>query len=454
MAIYYFLYSAITGAGMLLLSPYFLYKGLRERKYLQNLPERMAWKFPTELLSQNGASAGTIWLHAVSVGEVLAALPLARSLKERFPARRLVVSTTTATGQTLARERMRADAVFYFPLDWRGPMSRALGQVRPTLAIICETEIWPNFLREARRAGVPVLFVNGRISDRSFARLSRTANFGGGLLRGFMRRVLADATAFLTQSEQDAARLVALGAAPERVLVAGNIKYDMAPAPTNSLVAWLSAELERSHRGPLLVAGSVIAGEEQAVLEGFAAVRKKWPKALLTLAPRKPERFDAATAIAEQAGHRVLRRSALAMDGSASGALECAGGRDVLLLDTIGELAALYGIADAVFVGGSLVPAAGGHNPLEPAAAGKTPIFGPAMENFREIASTLLTANAAIEVHNGEELGAAWTQALSDPDRSAAMGAAARNVVERQRGATRAILEYAAKFLEESPHTP
>ena len=253
----YFLYSLLSAAGILLLSPYFLVRGIRQKKYLHNLPERFAWRFPPGLDSSDieqapsrartrieGAPgrAGTrieeapsgartrarrtIWVHAVSVGEVLAAVPLASALAARFPGRRLVVSTTTATGQALARERLKsAEAVFYFPLDWRGPVRRALGAVRPQLVIILETEIWPNFLREARRAKVPVAVVNGRISNRSFARFSRALRLSGVVLRGFLRRVLNDAELFVMQSEQDAARLVELGA--ERCARGSRRKYEV-----------------------------------------------------------------------------------------------------------------------------------------------------------------------------------------------------------------------------------
>jgi 3-deoxy-D-manno-octulosonic-acid transferase len=453
MSIFYFLYSAVTGAGILLLSPYFLYKGLRERKYLQNLPERMGWKFPPELKSNNNLQStawpGAIWLHAVSVGEVLAALPLARALKERFPEHRLVISTTTATGQALARERMSfVDAVFYFPLDWSGPMRRAMRAVRPEVAIVCETEIWPNFLREARRAGVPVVFVNGRISDHSFARWQRTMAVGGGLVRGFLRQVLSDAQLFLTQSETDSERLIELGAERKRVIVTGNMKYDMPPPAANALVTWLAAQESRSRRQPLLVAGSVSAGEEAAVLEALAVVEKQWPQTLLVLAPRKPERFHEAARLIEDAGWRVVRRSKIALIDDSSPLLEYAVDRrrSVLLLDSVGELAAVYRLADAVFIGGSLVRS-GGHNPLEPAAVGKAPVFGASMENFREIAAELLLANGAIEVLNGAELGAAWAAQLSDPSRAAVMGTAAREVVLRHRGATTATLDHVASFL-------
>src|SRR5579872_2546718 len=213
----YFVYSVLTAVAVVLLSPYLLVRGAGRRQYLKNLPERMAWRFPPELLARNSAVTDTIWLHAVSVGEVLAALPLARALKQRFPERPLVVSTTTATGQALARERMRfADAVFYFPLDWQGPVRRALAAVEPALVVIFETEIWPNFLRESRRKGAPVVFVNGRISDRSFQRYSRTLQWFG-FLRGFLREVLESGTLYLMQSEEDAKRVRALGAPSNRV---------------------------------------------------------------------------------------------------------------------------------------------------------------------------------------------------------------------------------------------
>src|SRR3984893_8418110 len=276
----YFLYSVLSAAGVLLLSPYFLIKGLRQKKYLRNLPERFGWRFPPGLGSSDIERAKrTIWIHAVSVGEVLAAVPLASALVARFPGRRLVVSTTTATGQALARERLKsAEAVFYFPLDWRGPVRRALGAVRPEIVILLETEIWPNFLREARRAKVPVAVVNGRLSNRSFARFSRALRISGGLLRGFLRRVLNDVQLFVMQSEQDAARLVELGAQPGRVMVAGNMKYDVARPESNPLVDWLEGELASTqgmNRDPVLVAGSVIAGEEAPVLGALAAVRRE-----------------------------------------------------------------------------------------------------------------------------------------------------------------------------------
>lgn len=440
----YFLYSIVTALAMVLLSPYFLIRSLQGKGYLRNLPERLGLKFPPEL-AHFASLPGAIWIHSVSVGETLAAVPLARALKERFPERLLVISTTTVTGQKLARERMKfADAVIYFPLDLRGPVRRALRAVRPGLVVIFETEIWPNFLHEAARAGVPVAFANGRISQRSFRRFSSAFSLSAGILRGFLKRILGDGRLYLMQNPDDAERLLSLGAPADRVAVIGNLKYDWAPPEINPVVVWLQKEMTRSHKGPLLVAGSVIAGEEPAVLAAFRDVAQAWPRTLLILAPRKPEQFAAAGALVEQAGMKLVKRSALQPDESSdpgNAHLEAAPGeRIVLLLDTIGELASIYQLADAVFVGGSLEHA-GGHNPLEPAAFAKVPVFGASMENFREIAETLLSAGAAVRVNSGAELGGAWINLLGDDERRRTMGLAAREIVKRNRGATAAALE-------------
>jgi 3-deoxy-D-manno-octulosonic-acid transferase len=438
----YALYSLLMAAGVLLLSPYFLLRGLLQGKYLGNLPERLGWRFPPELREEHspGSPEKSIWIHAVSVGEVLAVLPLARQLKERFPLRRLVVSTTTVTGHKVARERMPfADAVFYFPLDWRGPVRRALAAARAGEVIIVETEIWPNFLRECRRAKVPVIFVNGRLSERSFRGYGRALSYSAGALAGFLKKVLSDAALFLMQSEEDAARLIALGAPYERVVVTGNLKYDLAELSESPLSAWLAAELARSNRRPVVVAGSVLANEELSVLRAFADVEREFPRALLILAPRKPEQFDNAAAIVAKSGRKLLRRRDLPLNGAGPAALSEP--VQVFLLDSLGELAGLYRLADAVFVGGSLVPG-GGHNILEPAAFNKVPIYGPSMENFREMSGKFLAAGAAIQVKSSEDLGAAWGGLLREPDRAARMGACARELVDQNRGATQRVLEH------------
>jgi 3-deoxy-D-manno-octulosonic-acid transferase len=437
----YALYSLLTAAGVLLLSPYFLIRGLLQGKYLSNMPERLGWRFPPELCKGKSPRAleKSIWIHAVSVGEVLAVLPLAQQLKAKFPQFRLVVSTTTLTGQKIARERMKfADAVFYFPLDWRGPVRRALRVVCPAAVVIVETEIWPNFLRECRRAQAPVVFVNGRLSERSFRGYRRATILSAGALSAFLRNVLGHPTLFLTQSKEDAERLIALGAPTERVQIAGNLKYDLGDPAETPLSTWMESELAMGDRRPVIVAGSVLANEEMSVLRAFAQVEREFPTALLVLAPRKPEQFDNAAALVAETRRRLLRRRYVALDGPRGAALSPS--VSVFLLDSLGELAGLYRIADAVFVGGSLVPA-GGHNILEPAAFGKVPVFGPSMENFREMSGKFLAAGAALQVKNSEDLGKVWTSLLRDPERAAGLGARARELVERNRGATARVLD-------------
>jgi 3-deoxy-D-manno-octulosonic-acid transferase len=422
----YFAYSLLLAAAMLVALPYFIVVGLRHDKYWRNLPQRLG-RLPHEMAERGERSPGAIWIHAVSVGEVAAAAPLARRLKDRFPERRLVVSTTTDTGQRMARERIGwADEFFYFPLDWAAPVRSFFRALRPSVVVILEAEIWPNFLRIARENRVPVVFASARVSERSFRRY-RWAN-------GLIERALGDASAFLAQTAEDAQRLVALGAPAGRVSLAGNLKFDVAPPAGNPLADWLAGEIEARSRGPVVVAGSVTAGEEDLVLDAFGRVRERYPAALLVLAPRKPERFDIAAERVAARGWGMARRSGLEPGGRLEGSIP------VLLVDTIGELGALYRVADVVFIGGSLEPV-GGHNILEPAVVGKAPVFGPYMHNFREIARQFLEAHAARQVATAAALGDAWLDLLADAGGRQAMGQAARELVERNRGATERVLE-------------
>jgi 3-deoxy-D-manno-octulosonic-acid transferase len=424
---------------------------LRHGKYLSNLGQRLGFSFPS-LRNLAVDRPGAIWIHAVSVGEVLSGVTLARRLKETYPARPLVVSTTTITGQALAQERMPfVDAVFYFPLDWAFSVRRALRAVKPAIIIVLETEMWPNFLREARRREIPVLFVSGRISDHSFARYQSYLGTFGFFLRPFLQRSLSCATAFLMQSENDAARIRALGASADCVRVSGNLKYDLElPAPT-PLANWLEIEARRGGRTPLIVAGSIVASEEPLALIAFGTLQGEHPNALLVLAPRKPERFEAAAEFIHESHRQYIRRSQLPVPApskavSQNGDAIIPEDVTVLLLDSIGELASLYRLADGALVGGSLVPS-GGHNILEPAAFGKIPVFGPSMENFSEMAARFVAAGAAIQVESPEDAGVAWIELLRNPERRRKMGDAARGLVEGSRGATDRALAEIAKYL-------
>lgn len=438
----YFLYSVLMAIGMVLLAPYFALQGLRRGKYLASFRERMGHLPPA--LSRNNSAASSIWVHAVSVGEVLAAKPLIDDLKQRFPDRQIFLSTTTATGQRVARERIAsADGIFYFPFDWSGTVRRDLNQLRPALVVILETEIWPNFMREADRANVPVIFVNSRISEKSFRRFLRFKP----LIGKFFECVLHNADLFLAQSAEDARRLKEMGAPAARIEISGNMKYDHEPPPPAAFGNWLAQQIREQERWPLLVAGSVVAGEEEIVLAAYDIVQRQWRHALFVLAPRKPERFDAAVRAVEERGWKAIRRGSL--DFNAPLDENC----DVLILDSIGELAGLYSLADAVFVGGSLVPS-GGHNILEPAWFSKPPVFGPSMESFRDMAARFSSTGAGVQVSSAAQLGKVWVGLIQDPSRSAEMGRKARALVEANRGATARTLARIAELLDGLPQNP
>jgi 3-deoxy-D-manno-octulosonic-acid transferase len=438
----YFFYRILTAAGMFILAPYFALRGWLAGEPSSALRERLGI-LPPEIAQRakiGVSTADVIWIHAVSVGEVLAAKPLIEGLRRRFPHSPILVSTTTETGQRLARERLQnADGIFYFPLDWVVPVRKALRAIRPALVIIMETEIWPNFLREAKRAGVQVVFANARISEKSFTRFKRWEFLVGP----FFAQVMQDAVLFLSQTPEDSARLQQMGAPHDRIEVTGNLKYDAEPPAIGRFGARLEQQIRQQERWPVLVAGSVVAEEENAVLAAYDVIQRQWRHTLLILAPRKPAQFDAAATIVAEGGWKVVRRSNLDLSSSLDE------DTDVVLLDSIGELAGLYSLADAVFVGGSLVPA-GGHNILEPAWFARPPVFGPSMENFREMADQFLGAHAGVQVTSGQGLGKVWMQLVQDNAMRERMGKAARAISERNRGATERSMDRIAAVLNRS----
>jgi 3-deoxy-D-manno-octulosonic-acid transferase len=423
-----FLYWILTAAGVLLLAPYYALRGWRRGEPRQTFRDRFGILSP-EIVARAAAVSldqRPIWIHAVSVGEVLAAQPLLAGLRKRFPSRPVFVSTTTETGQRLARERFSCAAgIFYFPLDWTASVRRALRSLHPALIVVMETEIWPNFLRVAHESCVPVIFASARISERSVARFERWKH----LIGPFFESILHWPALFLVQSSEDAARLISMGAPEDRVEVTGNLKYDSDPPPPSVFSRWLDEQIQKQERWPVLVAGSVVREEEFDVLAAWDLVQRRWRRSLLILAPRKPDRFDDADAICHQGGWTVVRRSQINFDSTLDDQA------DILLLDSIGELAALYSLADAVFVGGSLV-AAGGHNILEPAWFSKPPVFGPSMENFEEMAVRFLVARAGIQVSSGTMLGRVWIQLMENSAVRERMGEAARRLSLENRGAT------------------
>ncbi len=419
-------YSAFLALAFTLALPYFLWKGRTTGKYRVSFHERMG-RLPPGL---NPGRTPSIWIHAVSVGEVLTARVLLRPLRERFPQHRIVVSTTTTTGHGVARSSLgEADALFFAPFDFRGPVRKVLAAVNPRLLLLMETELWPNLIHEARRAGVRIVVVNGRLSPASCRRYRR--------IHLLLKRVLADVDLFLMQGEAHAARARAIGAPSDRVRAIGNLKYDALGEPvTPAALARLLAPAAQP--GPLLVAGSTMPGEEDLVLRAFGKVRVRFPEARLILVPRHPERFAEAEGLVGASGFSCVRRTALGDQPWVTG--------EVLLLDSMGELASIYPAAEVVFVGGSLVPS-GGHNVLEPAAAGKAVVVGPHMENFQEIADQFRGGGALVQVAGPDHLAGALIDLLADPARRREVGERARAAVLASKGAVGRTLEALTELL-------
>jgi 3-deoxy-D-manno-octulosonic-acid transferase len=431
----YSLYSVLVLIVAVIASPWFIYQAVRYKKYVGSLGQRMGY-LPVSFNIDGDAS---IWIHAVSVGEVLTARPLISDLKRRYPKLRMFLSTTTMAGQQLARRSVQdVDAVFYFPFDLGFVVRRTLDLVRPKLFVMMETEIWPNLLRECRERGIKTAVVNGRLSARSYPRYR--------MIRPMMRRVLEHIDKFLVQSEESARRFIDLGADPARVVVTGSLKFDSLDVSSTALQARARERVLRYFRvpasRPVIVAGSTMKGEEALVLRAFRRVRATSPNAMLVLAPRNPERFGEAEQLARGEGWKVARRSDLAVDTEPR--------VDIVILDTIGELATVYQIATIVFVGGSLV-ATGGHNVLEPAVFGKPIIFGPHMQNFLEIADAFVTNAAGVQLADESQLEEAFLSLMSDPVRRARLGAAARALVEANRGANEKSVTVLSTLLPQEP---
>src|SRR4051794_14568492 len=429
----YLAYSLLTLLLVVVMSPYFLYQAVRYKKYIGTLRQRLGF-LP---ITFNVDAEESIWIHAVSVGEALTARALAADLKMRYPRLRLFLSTTTIAGQQVARRSLSdVDAVFYFPFDWTFIVRRTLRLVRPRLFVMMETEIWPNLLRECRRRGVKTMMINGRLSSRSHSRYR--------MVRPFIRRVLGDVDRFCVQSEESARRLADLGADPSHVSVTGSLKFDSLEFPATAGHGKPRERVLRFFRlspnRTVIVAGSTLPGEETAVLGAFGRIKSAKPGAMLVLAPRHPERFADVERIARDAGFVTTRRSELPIDAEPRA--------DVVVLDTLGELAQLYQVSTAVFVGGSLENH-GGHNILEPAIFGKPIVFGPYMQNFKEIADTFLSNDAAIQVQTERELNTTLLALVTDSVRRARLGAAARALVEANRGAKIKTLEVIGELL---PH--
>jgi len=410
----YFLYSALLGLFLFVTLPYWLAQMMRHGKYRAGLSQRLG-AVPAHIAGVRGKPV--VWVHAVSVGEVVASAGVVAALQKQLPGHRIVVSTTTGTGQKLAARCFATENTFYFPLDFAFAIRPYLAALQPELIVIAETEFWPNFLRLARGRGARIAVVNSRVSDRSLPGYKR--------LRFWFRRILNNIDLFLAQTEDDRRRLIEIGASEERASVSGNLKFDVAPPPLPPIVASLREGIQQSEAGPVLVCGSTLDEEEGSLLSAFRNVLANHPRAVLILAPRHPERFTRVAELVEQLGFRLLRRS---LWGG-----EPLGGA-VFLVDTIGELAALYSLATVAFVGGSLVPR-GGHNILEPALYGVPVVTGNHYENFREIVNFFLSRHA-VRVVGLAELPLVFMELIDSPMAREALGRNALAALESQRGAT------------------
>ncbi len=414
------IYNLLLWLILPLLVPYHAYRSLSRGRRTAFL-ERFGSIPPAELESVRGS--GTILVHAVSVGETLASMPLLKGIRSRFPEKKLVITNVTETGRSVALKSGAADLCIYFPFDYPFAVRSILKKVRPDLVVIMETEIWPNFIREARALGIPVVLANGRISDRSVSRYLRFS--------WFFRPVLQRLSALCMQTAVDAERITLIGAHPGAVHVAGNLKYDIPVTRAGSEeVRELKAKYGIPREPFVFTAASTHEGEEALVLEAYLALLQREPSSFLILAPRHPERAPAVAELLKRSGVPFVLRSRL----GAGGEEPAAGG--VLLLDTVGELAGLYGASDLVFVGGSLVPT-GGHNPLEPAARAVPVLFGPHMENFREIAALFLAHRGGIQLPDAGALTGELSRLAGDPAARAEMGRRGAGILEQSAGATK-----------------
>jgi len=433
----YFIYSLLLGLGFLVLLPRFLLDAMRHGKYVAGFGERLGSLSP---LPDDGRPV--VWIHCVSVGETQAARPLVQAIKAKYPDFRIAISTITLTGQNLAREIFKHDAIrtFYFPFDWRWVVRRTLKTINPRAVLVMETELWPGFLRECKEQQIPVAIVNGRLSAQSFRRYR--------LIKIFMRRVLSSISLAVMQTEAGAERLRALGMDASRILVCGNVKFDAGTSPaTDALTKEFRERFNLSDEVPLILAASTHDLEEVIVLNSFRQIISRAElKPRLMIAPRHPERFAEVADFLKASGLRWARRTAPPdeRDGQA----------EVILLDSIGELHSVYSLASIVFVGGSIAKT-GGHNILEPAAVAAAVITGPHTYNFQSIVETFVAAGAIIQLQPMSdsaaivELANVISELLADPARRLELGALAQSLVNENRGATARTLQALSSIISQ-----
>ncbi len=427
-----FLYNILITLYFILALPYYAVRMARNNRYRAGLKQRLGFYPPSV---RRGTGMGRrIWFHAVSVGEVLAVMPLVQRVRAELPDVQIVLSTVTLTGQGLAREKLgETGVVIYFPLDMGFAVRRAMRIVAPDLIVIVETEIWPNFICAAAGKGIPIAIVNGRISDRSFP--------GYRCGRFFLKYLLKRVSVFSMQTDLDAQRIRVIGAPPEKIATTGNMKFDcgIATGDEQARLA-IAASLGLDPKQDVIVAGSTHKGEEEIILDAYRAVRENGFDPMLIVAPRRPERAAEVKALIGARGEQCVLRSGI-VPGRALPP------RAVLIVDTIGELMNIYRVATVVFVGKSLVEG-GGQNVIEPASMGKAVVFGPSMHNFREAAETLIKNKAAIQVGDARGLREAFVLLFKDKEAREGMGRRAAESMALSRGATQRNLEIIQKLLK------
>lgn len=412
----YFLYNILLHAASIVLLPYFLLKMLTAKKYREGIPERFGFVDRAKFKNLKGGKA--VWVHAVSVGEVKAVLPVLKLLKRRRPDVRIVLSTVTATGNRTAAKEGKGliDALIFFPLDLSWAIKRVARMVKPAMFIVVEKEFWPNAFRTMYDMGAPVVIINGTMSDRSAKRFGKL----GFLFRDVFSRV----SLFLARTEEDLKKALSSGVSSERAQVSGNIKFDLAPAlMDNQFVAKLKESVGIAPGTKVITAGSTHPGEEEMVLSAFEALSNEFSGLKLVIAPRHPERFGEVEAMLRKSGVDFARRSK-------------GGHADIVLLDSIGELMTVYSFSDIAIVGGSLVPGIGGHNLLEPAYFGKPVVYGPYLTTYLGMAEMLEAEGGAIRAASVKELTEALRTLLSNELQMKRTGANAKKVVETNRGAS------------------
>ncbi len=415
--------------------PYVLYKAATTEKYREGIGERFGRIGPEKLRRLAGSGPG-VWIHAVSVGETRAAMPLLRAIRKKYPEARILFSTTTRTGQAVARAEGGdlLDALVYFPLDFSWAVKKVVSEFRPDIYIVVEKEVWPNLFKVLGDRGVPIVVVNGVISERSYRRFLKF-NF-------FFREVFSRVAFFCARTDRDLGRALALGVKKDRALTTGNLKFDQFAGGSAKSPDGLERALGVRTGEVLFVAGSTHRGEDEIVISAFLEARKEIKGLCLAIAPRHPERFAEVEGIIKKSGLPCVTRS--------SGKARRKGSKGVFLLDSMGELLGLYGLSHIALVGGSLLPGVGGHNLLEPAALGIPVLIGPHTETCAEMRDLLLEAGGGLVVHGADDLREALEELSGDKARREEMGRAARGVVEKNRGAVEKTLGVIEGFLEKS----